>query len=241
MYNATFRERPKRTSEPTQPRSGENKMTKFEEELFNKVQVTNIDLTTEAEYEKSTLINHFKNWHSDEEFQDMKAIGGSFALANKNLIDENKKLVKEITNLKSQLQQQALPVVPEDVDKAIKYLKKHNNSTLSDLDDILTAKGFSWLNDFQFKDRRFGVGGLNNKLFILSHLAVTGYMVEKPQMFYLRNKLTGMYLYKKPLGGYGEDPANYIKDLANDFKFTQKEIDGMDVQSYEKKDEYKGE
>lgn len=80
---------------------------------------------------------------------------------------------------------QALPVVPEDVDKAIKYLKKHNNSKLSDLDDILTAKGFRWLNDFQFKDRRFGVGGLNNKLFILSHLAVTGYEVEKPQLFYI--------------------------------------------------------
>lgn len=92
---------------------------------------------------------------------------------------------KEIADLKSQLQQQALPVVPEDVDKAIKYLKKHNNSTLSDLDDILTVKGFSWLNDFQFKDRRFGVGGLNNKLFILSHLAITGYTVEKPQLFKL--------------------------------------------------------
>lgn len=43
-------------------------MTKFEEELFNKVPCK-IELTTEAEYKKSTLINHFKNWHSDEEFQ----------------------------------------------------------------------------------------------------------------------------------------------------------------------------
>lgn len=74
--------------------------------------------------------------------------------------------------------------MPEDVDKAIKYLKKHNNSTWSDLGDILTEKGFSWLNDFQFKDRRFGFGGLNNKLFILSHLAITGYQVKK-QLFYI--------------------------------------------------------
>ena len=45
--------------------------------------------------------------------------------------------------------QQALPVVPEDVDKAIKYLKTQNNfATLSDFDDILTEKGFWWLNDF---------------------------------------------------------------------------------------------
>ena len=82
-------------------------------------------------------------------------------------------------------QQQPLPVVPEDVDKAIKYLKTQNNfATLTDLGklDILTEKGFWWLNDFQFKDRRFGFGGLNNKLFILSHLAITGYTVEKPQI-----------------------------------------------------------
>ena len=71
---------------------------------------------------------------------------------------------------------------------------------------------------------------------------ITGnYQVEKPQMFYLRNKLTGLYLYKKPLGGYGEEPTDSIEHLTDDFKFTQKEIDGMDVQSYEKKDEYKGE
>ena len=85
-------------------------------------------------------------------------------------------------------QQQALPVVPEDVDKAIKYLKTQNNfATITDLKnlDILTEKGFWWLNDFQFKDRRFGFGGLNNKLFILSHLAITGYQVEKPQLFYI--------------------------------------------------------
>ncbi len=70
----------------------------------------------------------------------------------------------------------------EEVDKAIKYLKTQNNfATLTDLKnlDILTEKGFWWLNDFQFKDRRFGFGGLNNKLFILSHLAITGYQVEK--------------------------------------------------------------
>ena len=75
-----------------------------------------------------------------------------------------------------------LVAVPEDVDKAIKYLKTQNNfATITDLKklDILTEKGFWWLNDFQFKDRRFGFGGLNNKLFILSHLAITGYQVEK--------------------------------------------------------------
>ena len=129
-----------------------------------------------------------------------------------------------------------LVVVPEDVDKAIKYLKKHNNSTLSDLGDILTEKGFWWLNDFQFKDRRFGFGGLNNKLFILSHLAITGYQVEKPQLFYLKNKIK--------LEDVGSDLIGYVNlfltnngyltsNINRAKKFTQQEIDSMQTGSYE--------
>ena len=136
---------------------------------------------------------------------------------------------KEIANLKSQLQQQALPVVPEDVDKAIKYLKKHNNSTWSDLGGILTEKGFSWLNDFQFKDRRFGVGGLNDKLFILSHLAITGYQVEKPQLFYIDlPKVFGLsdstFVSKAESGIISEFTKG--KDYA--LKLTEQEIKSID-------------
>ena len=124
-------------------------------------------------------------------------------------------MLEEISTLKSQLQQQALPVVPEDVDKAIKYLKKHNNSTWSDLGDILTEKGFSWLNDFQFKDRRFGFGGLNNKLFILSHLAITGYTVEKPQL-------------EKPQLFYIDLPKVFgLSDSTSDSTFVSKAESGI--------------
>ena len=132
--------------------------------------------------------------------------------------------------------QQDLPVVPEDVDKAIKYLKEHNTSTFSDFDDILTSKGLNWLNDFQFKDRRFGFGGLNNKLFIISHLAITGYQVEKPQLFYLKNKIK--------LEDVGNDLIGYLNLFLTDDgyltsninrakKFTQSEIDSMETGSYE--------
>ena len=126
-------------------------------------------------------------------------------------------------------QQQALPVVPEDVDKAIKYLKKHNNSTFSDLGGILTEKGFSWLNDFQFIDRRFGFGGLNNKLFILSHLAITGYQVEKPQLFYIAlPKVYGLsdstFVSKAESGIISEFTKG--KDYA--LKLTEQEIKSID-------------
>ncbi|MDT2857968.1 DUF1642 domain-containing protein [Lactococcus lactis] len=151
-------------------------------------------------------------------------------------------LLNELENAGLLKEQQALPVVPEDVDKAIKYLKTQNNfATLSDLGDILTEKGFWWLNDFQFKDRRFGFGGLNNKLFILSHLAITGYTVEKPQLFYLRDELTGQFLAKdnqfKDKDRYffwtGADPLTHSIGTAWKLTFTQQEIDSMETGSYE--------
>ena len=138
--------------------------------------------------------------------------------------------------------QQALSVVPEDVDKAIKYLGNNTNSTFSDLCDILTNKGLNWLNDFQFKDRRFGFGGLNNKLFILSHLAITGYQVEKEQLYILRHidlskssSDDSLYLthgiYKRLLH------ARYSKDVdmskVEKCHFTQSEIDELNIGSYE--------
>ncbi|WP_259749436.1 DUF1642 domain-containing protein [Lactococcus lactis] len=150
-------------------------MTKFEEEH---IKFNNEYGNCKSAYYQKAVRHHFKNWHSEEEFQEMKE-------SYWNQAESILSMLEEIKSLKSQLQQQALPVVPEDVDEAIKYLKNHNNSTFSDLGDILTNKGFKWLNDFQFKDRRFGFGGLNNKLFILSHLAITGYTVEKPQLFKL--------------------------------------------------------
>ncbi|MDM7533910.1 DUF1642 domain-containing protein [Lactococcus lactis] len=162
-------------------------MTKFEEEFkaLSSWDWVNVDLIQQ-------ILTRFGNWHSDEEFQAEKdARKKEYEIHQDIYSKTSKKLNKaelEIANLKSQLQQQALPVVPEEVDKAIKYLKTQNNfATLTDLKnlDILTEKGFWWLNDFQFKDRRFGFGALNNKLFILSHLAITGYQVEKPQLFYI--------------------------------------------------------
>ena len=138
--------------------------------------------------------------------------------------------------------QQSLPVVPEDVDKAIKYLKKHNNSTFSDLGDILTEKGFGWLNDFQFKDRRFGFGGLNNKLFILSHLAITGYTVEKEKKYILKHiDLSKSSSYDSLYLAHSHytklQHVRYSKDFdMSEIKqchFAQTEIDKLNTGSYE--------
>ena len=145
--------------------------------------------------------------------------------------------------------QQSLPVVPEDIDKAIKYLKTQNNfSTITDLQklDILTEKGFLWLNDFQFKDRRFGFGGLNNKLFILSHLAITGYTVEKEKLYYLKHIEMSKHNdvdywfskkeYEHASTQKGVLPINFGWLMGYGIgylQFTQSEIDKLNIGSYE--------
>lgn len=207
-------------------------MTKFEEEFkaLTSWEWINVNFAQQ-------ILTRFGNWHSDEEFQKMLELGGSYVIANKHLIDDNAKLVKEIANLKSQLEQRDILIVPSFVSEWIEHCKGMGYSLIgaltfklsSTMHEELSVKILKWL-EKEGNDETFALAFITGE-----------YEVEKQMLFYLRNKLTGMYLYKKPLGGYGEDPTNYIKDLTNDFKFTQKEIDGMDVQSYEKKDEYKGE
>ncbi|WP_404399529.1 DUF1642 domain-containing protein [Lactococcus lactis] len=143
-------------------------MTKFEEELFNKVKVTNIELTTEAEYKKSTLINHFKNWHSDEEFQEMKESYWNQAESILSMLDE-------IKSLKSQLQQQALPVVKDFV---AEWYEEHKD----DLDFSIFEACVN-LHDDCSSDFEKWFGNSENKSIETLVRMKDGYQVEKPQLF----------------------------------------------------------
>ncbi|KSU20185.1 DUF1642 domain-containing protein [Lactococcus lactis] len=147
---------------------------------------------------------------------------------------------EEIANLKSQLQQQALPVVPECVDKTVELLKKNPESSWSKLYSSLGEEGVTWLNEFQHKDERFGFGGLNSKLFVLFHLAINGYTEEKPQLFYLKNKMTGdclaICLARASSGLYVEVTEKWLtrkEQTSYKLYFTQQEIDSMQTGSYE--------
>ena len=153
-------------------------MTKFEEELFNKVKVTNIELTTEAEYKKSTLINHFKNWHSDEEFQELF---DKYSNLNDNYEKEvikSSKLESQIIVLKSQLQQQSLPVVPEFVGEFITKVKKAgNNLTFAFNSKFDECPAKYWNEAIVWRlnhPEEFAIAFITGK-----------YEVEKPQLFYI--------------------------------------------------------
>ena len=232
-------------------------MTKFEEELFNKVPCK-FELTTEAEYKKSTLINHFKNWHSDEEFQELldkysnlndhyeKEVIKSSKLETSNLklisegdglLSDNATLTKEIADLKSQLQQQALPVVPECVAEWYEENKKdlefaiYNFCVELDERDEISTEFESWF-DESYK---------NHPIATLIRMK-DGYTVEKPQLFYLKHidmsksdAHLNWYLAKGPDNvlrhqGIKEGKLPKLKCI---LKLTQQEIDSMETGSYE--------
>ncbi|MDN6080343.1 MAG: DUF1642 domain-containing protein [Lactococcus lactis] len=137
---------------------------------------------------------------------------------------------EEIANLKSQLQQQPLPVVPDFIGKLINTFGapedgKYINYSASYLE---IQKELDWIDNHQ-------------KTWLTALLI--GFTVEKPQLFYLRDELTGQFLAKdnrfKDKDRYffwtGEDPlAHSIIGTAWKLTFTQQEIDSMQTGSYEK-------
>lgn len=130
----------------------------------------------------------------------------------------------KIRELESQLKKQQ-PEIPEFV---AKYIEKYKGArTVYGILDKISRnqKVYPKLYEWVFKNEE--------RQEIFAQAWLNGYTVEKPQLFYLKNKLTDMYLYKKPLGGYGEEPTSSIKYLTDDFKFTQQEIDSMETGSYE--------
>ena len=132
-------------------------------------------------------------------------------------------MLEEISTLKSQLQHQALPVVPDFIGKLINTFGapedgKHINYSASYLE---IQKELDWIDNHQ-------------KTWLTALLI--GFRVEKPQLFYLKNKLTGAYLYYDEATNYyyDSDIVGYL-DIYYEAKakFTQQEIDSMQTGSYE--------
>ena len=125
---------------------------------------------------------------------------------------------EEIADLKSQLQQQALPVVPERVGEFITKIKKADNS--------LTFAFNSKFNECPAEYWNEAIVWRLNNPDEFARAWLDGYTVEKPQLFYLKNKITGMYLSSD-----GKDLYEHHKN--HGFKFTQEDINSLDTGSYE--------
>ncbi|MCT1172600.1 DUF1642 domain-containing protein [Lactococcus lactis] len=167
-----------------------------------------------------------KNWHSEEEFQELL---GKYSNLNDNYEKEvirSSKLESQITGLKSQLQQQALPVVPECVAGTIESIPD-NYSAFEAFDlikskvETLPEENKNWLKVYNWLCE----GIENQDIFALAFIT-RKYQVEKPQLFYLKNKITGMYLSSD-----GKDLYEHHKN--HGFKFTQEDINSLDTGSYE--------
>ena len=154
-------------------------MTKFEEEV-NKYNIFERTVYLEGG-PKKILIDHFKNWHSDEEFQAEKDARKKEYEIHQDIYSKTSKKLNEaeleIANLKSKLQQQALPVVPEHVADYISELKEKGHGiqfglmcSTYDAAGEGNEKAIHWKDD-------------NAEDFARAWL--DGYTVEKPQLFYI--------------------------------------------------------
>ena len=192
-------------------------MTKFEEEFkaLTSWDWVNVDLIQK-------ILTKFGNWHPDEEYQELFDKYSNLNDSYEKEVIRSSKLESQIIDLKSQLQQQALPVVPDFIGKLINTFGapedgKHINYSASYLEN---QKELDWIDNHQ-------------KTWLTALLI--GFRVEKPQLFYLREKNTGYYLRKTGNNEYGITP-HYSNDYDENYmhyKFTQQEIDSMQTGSYE--------
>ena len=196
-------------------------MTKFEEKL-EKLPIKNIehpigDTKYYAAVHVKTLIAQ-----ADEEYQELFDKYSNLNDSYEKEVIRSSKLESQIIDLKSQFQQIALPVVPEDVAEWI---------------EILKTKGLKPLkNPETYEETGFTEETLQNIVFWISEHQedymrawLDGYTVEKPQLFYIYlPKVFGLsdstFVSKAESGIISEFTKG--KDYA--LKLTEQEIKSID-------------
>lgn len=214
-------------------------MTNFEEEVRKNggmcfAVLKNEKISYEIQGLTSSALKIFGNWRSDEDFQtkenELKRL--------RKLNHLYKKAQDEIAALKSQLQQQALPVVPECVGEWIEHCKGMGYGLIaaltfklsSTMHEELSAKILKWLGN-EGNDETFALAFITGK-----------YEVEKPQLFYLKHidmsksdAHLNWYLAKGTDNvlihqGIKKGKSPKLKCI---LKLSQQEIDSMQTGSYE--------
>ncbi|RXS52084.1 DUF1642 domain-containing protein, partial [Lactococcus lactis] len=147
-------------------------MTKFEEEFkaLTSWDWVNVDLIQK-------ILTKFGNWHPDEEYQELFDKYSNLNDSYEKEVIRSSKLESQIIDLKSQLQQQALPVVPECVAEFITKIKKAHNSLRFAFNSKFNECPAEYWNEAI-------VWRLNNPD-EFARAWLDGYQVEKPQLFKL--------------------------------------------------------
>ncbi|WP_259692078.1 DUF1642 domain-containing protein, partial [Lactococcus cremoris] len=187
-------------------------MTKFEEKL-EKLPIKNIehpigDTKYYAAVHVKTLIAQ-----ADEEFQELKE-------QNENQAESILLMLDEIKSLKSQLQQQALPVVPECVGELFNEYRFENIQRLFEfgIDDIKSNKMIKAL---MWRDKHpdtFSLAFITGK-----------YEVEKPQLFFIAlPKVYGLSSSTFVSKAESEIISEFTKGKDYALKLTEQEIKSID-------------
>lgn len=202
----------------------------------------------------SLFVKHFKGWVSPEDHQNIVASKKALEKSNLRMSEENAKFVvenieltKEIAELKSQLGKhqeifaetakklkeaelelsklkfQVEKQKPEIPAFVAEWLEEERKATpdngLFDIIGNTTSAIHEWLEDISNHD-------------LLAQAWLNGYTVTKDKLFYLKNKLTELYLR------FDSDDLFYFESADKESSlykttFTQQEIDSMETGSYE--------
>ncbi|WEA55139.1 DUF1642 domain-containing protein [Lactococcus lactis] len=208
-------------------------MTKFEEEVKrpDNGPLTELNNNMQEVFSQYRKMRQYADYLEYELKQKDEHI---LKLENENsfLRDEHTTFDSNGNSVEPLIQQQALPVVPEDVAK----LPPFDDMKEYVLDErLLTIREFlNKLDDKSNNDITEAEAWCLIHEDIVYRAMLDGYTVEKPQLFYLKNKLTRKYLRKSKhtKDDWNED-FDKVETVNNKTKFTQQEIGRMETGSYE--------
>lgn len=198
-------------------------MKKFEEE-FDK----NVDVFHAIGYhngiccsvEEAKTFGH--GWVSPEDHQaEITKLKNEIDWLHNLLDGRNEEVLQTVKQLN-----EAIPEIPESLAKII---ETHDLSVLGDWEKVvklLSEEALTWLSQTD------NVSAVLGKAATLCNLKIKGYTVAKEKRFYLKNKLTGLYLYESKRGFFEQE--RLALELTSRCDYTQQEIDSMETGSYEK-------
>lgn len=126
---------------------------------------------------------------------------------------------EQIVALQSQLDSQQ-PELPDFVAKDIEEFRKH-----------IETVGLLYYEDFMSHETLYWIIDIRNHAAFMQALSTGEYKASKEKWFYLKNKLTGLYLCESKKGFFEQE--NPTLELTRRCEFSQQEIDNMDTGSYE--------